>query len=93
MGVIMCRLRQHQVNARNKDFVMSKNKGKPSGKIMKGKGHASRRLDLNRSEWPEDVPTQHVQDATATQPGSPYERPEAIRGSGEGRNFRAGSPI
>lgn len=93
MGAIMCRLRQPHTNRRNKGFVMSKNKGKPSGKITKGKGHAGRRLDVNRSGWPEDVPTQHVQDATATQPGSPYERPEALPGSGEGRNFRAGGPV
>lgn len=93
MDATMYRLRQRHANRRNKGFVMSKNKGKPSGRIMKGKGHAGRRLDLNHSGWPEDVPTQHVQDATATQPGSPFERPEALPGSGEGRNLRAGSPI
>jgi len=71
---------------------MSKNKGKPSGKFAESKTSPGRKADYKRNRWPEDASTQHVENATATQPGSPLEPPEVTVGSGTGRNRKAGGP-
>ncbi len=72
---------------------MSKNKGRPSGKYAESKSAVGRKADYKRSGWPEDAPTQHVEDATAKQPGNPREPASFPPGSGDGRNRKAGSPV
>ncbi len=67
------------------------NKGKPSGKNAENKTMAGRKGDYKRSGWPEDAPTQHVEDATAKQPGNPLEPEEFPLGSGSSRNRKAGA--
>ena len=71
---------------------MSKNKGKPSGKFAESKVSPGRKGDYKRTGWPEDASTQHVEDATATQPGNSFEPRELPTGAGAGRNRKAGGP-
>ncbi len=72
---------------------MSKNKGKPGGKYADTKTAVGRKGERKRSGWPEDAPTQHVQDATANQVGNPLEPEEVLPGDGAGRDRKAGSPF
>ena len=72
---------------------MSKNKGKPAGKETQGKTALHRRGNYKRALWPEDAMTQHVENATARQPGNPRGPEEFLPGEGNGRNRRAGSPV
>jgi len=72
---------------------MSKNKGKPSGKYAESKTSPGRKANYKRSGWPENASAQHVEDATAKQPGNPLEPEELPPGTGAGRNRKAGSPV
>ena len=71
---------------------MAKNKGKPSGNDAESKTSVGRHGDYQRTGWPEDAPTQRVEDATDTQPGNPHGR-ELDFDDGEGRDRKAGSPV
>ena len=71
---------------------MSKHKGKPSGKFAETKTSPGRKADYKRSRWPEEASTQHVEDATGSQTGSPFEPVEIPADSRSGRNRKAGGP-
>ncbi len=71
---------------------MSKNKGKPSGKYAESKTSAGRKRDYQRTGWPEDAPTQRVEDAVGQQAGKRRRMPSlAVTGLGRGRNRKSGS--
>ncbi len=74
---------------------MSKNKGKPSGKYAKDKSSPGRKGDYQRSGWPEDAPTQRVENAAIPQQPPDNGEPEVLAesGSAEGRDRKAGSPV
>lgn len=74
---------------------MSKNKGKPSGKYAKDKSSPGRKGDYQRSGWPEDAPTQRVENASNQQQRPAKGEPEELIDSeyGEGRDRKAGSPV
>jgi hypothetical protein len=73
---------------------MPGNKGKPSGKFAETKKSAGRKGDYKRTGWPEEAPTQRVEDATGRQAGKPRQRQQlSASGAGRGRNRKAGSPI
>ncbi len=48
---------------------MSKNKGKACGKYAETKTSAGGKSDCQRTGWPEDLPTQRVEDAVDQQAG------------------------
>ena len=56
---------------------MAKNKGKPSGKYAEAKTAPGRKGDYKRSGWPEDAPTQYVQNAAGRQVGRLNEAAQA----------------
>lgn len=74
---------------------MSKNKGKPSGKYAEDKSSPGRKGDYQRSGWPEDAPTQRVENAANQQQPPALGEPEEliIYEFGEGRDRKAGSPV
>ncbi|MHC1762777.1 MAG: hypothetical protein AB9869_00515 [Verrucomicrobiia bacterium] len=70
---------------------MGGNKGKPSGKYAEKKTDPGRKRQYQRSGWPEDAPTQRVEDATGQQVGIPRPiRDQNFPGTGRGRNKKAG---
>jgi hypothetical protein len=74
---------------------MAENKGKPSGKFAEDKTDPGRKSsEVKRTGWPEDFPTQNVEDATGQQQGKPRNDLESVNhpGVGRGRNRKAGSP-
>ena len=68
------------------------NKGKPSGKYAETKSDPGRKADYKRTGWPEDAPTQRVDDASRKQTGNIQDRDEITLGAGSGRDRKAGSP-
>ena len=83
----MCAIRQSM-----QLFSMGENKGKPSGKYAEDKVSPGRKGNYKRSGWPENAPTQFVEDATGQQQGrqrSPAKRNRLQEGRGRVR--KAGS--
>jgi hypothetical protein len=73
---------------------MTANKGKPTGMYAEKKTSPGRKGNYQRSGWPEDAPTQHVESGQGQQQGKPRRAGEGnLRGRGRGRNRKAGVPL